>query len=130
MKLVKQAGVIFVALVVTFSWNLTSFASEDSLSASGFKDAMIGGLADGLIGTTVLALTGKSGQDMEYLAYGATGSAAEAGTYGLFKAQTSLVEIQGDKVSIDVPLIMPDIQEKGTRGTTVTIMAELISGKF
>jgi len=25
---------------------------------------------------------------------------------------------------------MPDVQEKGTRGTNVIIMAELISGKF
>ncbi|MRR05480.1 MAG: hypothetical protein EG828_00820 [Deltaproteobacteria bacterium] len=130
MKLVKQAGILLVALAVTFGWNLSSFASEDSLSAPGFKDDMIGGLADGLIGTTVLALTGKSGQDMEYLAYGATGGAAAAGAHGLFRTQKSLFAIQGDTVNIDVPLIIPDIQENGTRGTTIIIMAELISGKF
>ena len=130
MKLVKQAGVIFVALVVTFSWNLTSFASEDSLSAKVIKDSMIGGVAGGLVGATVLALTNKPDQHLEYLAYGATGGAAADEAYGLFKAQTSLLAIQGDTVNIDVPLIMPDIQETGTRGTNVIIMAELISGTF
>jgi len=130
MKLVKQAGIILVALVVTFSWNLTSFASETSLSAAVFKDSMIGGLVGELIGSSVLDLTGKPGQHLEYLAYGTTGGAAAAEAYGLFKAQTSLFAIQGDTVNIDVPLIIPDIQEKGTRGTTVIIIAELISGTF
>jgi hypothetical protein len=129
MKLVKQAEVIFVALVVTFSWNLTSFASEDSLSAKVIKNSMIGGVAGGLVDATVVALTKKSGQRLEYLAYGTTGGAADE-AYGLFKAQTSLLAIQGDTVNIDVPLIMPDIQETGTRGTNVIIMAELISGTF
>jgi len=130
MKLVKQAGIILVALAITFSGNLTGFASEDSLSAAVFKDSMIGGLAGGLLGTTVLALSGKPDQQPEHLAYGATGGAAAAGAYGLFKAQTSLFAIQGDTVNIDVPLIIPDIQEKGTRGTTVIIIAELFSGTF
>jgi len=130
MKLVKLARVILVALLVTISWNQTCVASEDSLSSLVFKDTMIGGLAGGLVGAAVLAITRKPGQHLEYMAYGAIGGAVAGGAYGLFKAQTSLVEIQGDKVSIDVPLIMPDIQEKGTRGTTVTIMAKLISGKF
>jgi hypothetical protein len=116
--------------VATFSWNLSGFASEDSLSAKVFKDSMIGGLAGGLVGTAVLAPTKKPGQHLEYLAYGATGGAEANEAYGLFKAQTSLLAIQGDTINIDVPLIMPDIQETGTRGTTVIIMAELISGTF
>jgi hypothetical protein len=130
MKLVKQAGVILVALVVTFSWNLTGFASEDSLSAVVFKDSMSGGTAGGMVSAAVLALTKKPGQQLEHLAYGAAGGPAADGGYGLFKAQTSLFAITGDTVNIDVPLIMPDIQETGTRGTNVIIMAELLSGKF
>jgi len=77
-----------------------------------------------------MAFTRKPGQHLEYMAYGAAGGAVAGGAYGLFKSQTSLVAFEGDKVSIDVPLIMPDVQEKGVRGTNVTIMAELISGKF
>jgi hypothetical protein len=130
MKLVKQARVILFVLLVTVSGNLTCFASEDSLSAVVFKDSMIGSLAGGLVGAAVLAITRKPGQHLEYIAYGAAGGAVAGGAYGLFKKQTSLVAIKGDEVSIDVPLIMPDVQEKGTRGTTLTIMAELISGKF
>lgn len=121
---------ILVALLVSVSWNLTSFASEESLYSKAFKDAMIGSLAGGLVGAAVLAITRKPGQHLEYMAYGAAGGTVAGGAYGLFKAQTSLVAIKGDKISIDVPLIMPDVQEKGTRGTNVTIMAELISGKF
>ena len=62
MKLVKQARVILVALLVTFSGNLTCFASDDSRSSEIFKDAMIGGLAGGLVGAAVLAFTRKPGQ--------------------------------------------------------------------
>ncbi len=130
MKLVKLARVILFALLVTVSGSLTCFASEDSLSTAVFKDSMIGSLAGGLVGAAVLAITRKPGQHLEYIAYGAAGGAVAGGAYGLFKKQTSLVAINGDTVSIDVPLIMPDVQEKGTRGTTLTIMAELISGKF
>jgi len=130
MKLVKQAGMILVALVVTTGTTSPCFANEDSLSSTIFKDAVIGGVAGGLVGAAVLAFTRKPGQHLEYMAYGAAGGAVAGGAYGLFKSQTSLVAIEGDKVSIDVPLIMPDVQEKGARGTNVTIMAELISGKF
>jgi uncharacterized membrane protein YebE (DUF533 family) len=130
MKLVKQVGIILVALLITVSGSLTCFASEDSFSSEVFRDSMIGGLAGGLVGAAVLAFTRKPGQHLEYLAYGASGGAVAGGAYGLFKSQTALVEIQGNKVNIDVPLIIPDIQEKGTRGTNVIIMAELISGKF
>jgi hypothetical protein len=130
MKLVKQAGLFLVALAVTVSGSLPCFASEDSLSLIVFKDSVIGGVAGGLVGAAVVAFTRKPGQHLEYMAYGAAGGAVAGGAYGLFKAQTSLVAIEGDKVSIDVPLIMPDIQEKSSRRTNVTIMAELISGKF
>jgi hypothetical protein len=130
MNLVKRARVILFALLVTVSGNLTCFASEDTLSKVVFKDSMVGSLAGGLVGAAVLAITRKPGQHLEYIAYGAAGGAVAGGAYGLFKKQTSLVAIKGDTVRIDVPLIMPDVQEKGTRGTTLTIMAELISGKF
>ncbi|RQW89272.1 MAG: hypothetical protein EHM79_03820 [Geobacter sp.] len=130
MKLVKQARVILVALVITISGNLSCFASDNSHSSEIFMDAMIGGLAGGLVGAAVLAFTRKPGQHLEYMAYGTAGGAVAGGAYGLFKSQTSLIAIKGDKISIDVPLIMPDVQEKGTRGTNVTIMAELISGRF
>lgn len=130
MKFVKQAGVILVALVVTLSGSFPCFASEDSYSSTIFKDSVIGGVAGGLVGAAVLAFTRKPGQHLEYMAYGAAAGTVAGGAYGLFKAQTSLVAIDGDKVSVDVPLIMPDVQEKGSRGTNVIIMAELISGKF
>ncbi len=130
MKLVKQAGMVIVALLVTVSGNFPCFASEESLSSIVFKDAVIGGVAGGLVGAAVMAFTRKPGQHLEYMAYGTAGGAVAGGAYGLFKSQTSLVAIEGDKISIDVPLIMPDVQEKGARGTNVTIMAELISGKF
>ncbi|MDD2319345.1 MAG: hypothetical protein PHO83_04760 [Geobacteraceae bacterium] len=130
MKLVKQAQVILLVLFLTVGWNLDSFAAEESMAAEIFTDAMIGGLAGGLVGAAMLALTRKPGQHLEYMAYGAAGGAVAGSAYGLFKAQTSLVQIKDDKISFDVPLIMPDVQEKGTRGTNVTIMAELISGKF
>ena len=130
MKLVKQAGVILVGLMVTVSVSLPCFASEDSFSSTIFKDAVIGGVAGGLVGAAVLAFTRKPGQHLEYMAYGAAGGTVAGAAYGLFKAQTSLLAIKGDTISVDVPLIMPDVQEKGSRGTNVTIMAELISGKF
>ena len=130
MKLVNQARVILVVLVITISGNLACFASDESRSSEIFKDAMIGGLAGGLVGAAMLAFTRKPGQHLEYMAYGTAGGTVAGGAYGLFKEQTSLIAIKGDKISIDVPLIMPDDQEKGTRGTNVTIMAELISGKF
>ncbi len=112
MKLVKQAGVILAALLMTLSVTITCFASEDTPYSA------------------VLAMTRKPGQHREYMAYGAAGGAVAGGAYGLFKNQTSLVEIKDDKISVDVPLIMPDVQEKGTRGTDFTIIAKLISGKF
>jgi uncharacterized membrane protein YebE (DUF533 family) len=130
MKMVKRAQVILLALMLAGNWNLNCFAAEDSAASEIFTDAMIGGLAGGLVGAAMLALTRKPGQHLEYMAYGAAGGAVAGGAYGLFKSQTSLVQIKGNEVSFDVPLIMPDVQEKGTRGTNVTIMAELISGKF
>jgi uncharacterized membrane protein YebE (DUF533 family) len=130
MKIVRQARVIIFALLLTGSWNLTCFASEDSPSSEIFKDSIIGGLAGGLVGAAMLVFTRKPGHHLEYMAYGAAGGAVAGGAYGLFKSQTSLVEIKDDTVSVDVPLIMPDVQDKGIRGTTVTIMAELLSGKF
>jgi uncharacterized membrane protein YebE (DUF533 family) len=130
MKLVKQAGVILAALLMTLSVTITCFASENTPHSAVLKDAMIGSLSGGLVGATVLAMTRKPGQHLEYMAYGAAGGAVAGGAYGLFKNQTSLVEIKEDKISVDVPLIMPDIQERGTRGNNFTIIAELISGKF
>jgi peptidoglycan/LPS O-acetylase OafA/YrhL len=130
MKTVKRAQTILLVLLLASGWNLNCFAAEDSAAAEIITDAIIGGLAGGLVGAAMLALTRNPGQHLEYMAYGAAGGAVAGGAYGLFKSQTSLVQIKGDEVSFDVPLVMPDVQEKGTRGTTVTIMAELISGKF
>jgi outer membrane lipoprotein SlyB len=130
MKLVKQAGVILCALFITLSGTITCFANENTPYSAVLKDTMIGSLAGGLVGVAVLAMTRKPGQHLEYMAYGAAGGAVAGSAYGLFKKQTSLVEIKEEKISVDIPLIMPDVQDKGTRGTNFTIIAELISGKF
>lgn len=130
MKNVKRLKVILLALLLAASCSFDCFAAEESLSMEIIKDAMIGGLAGGLVGAAVLAATRKPGQHLEYLAYGAAGGAVAGGAVGYFKAQQSLVEINGDKVTFDVPLIMPDVQEKGSRGTSVTVMAHLVSGTF
>lgn len=130
MKKVKRVKVLLLALLLTGMCSVDCFAAEESLSLEIIKDAVIGGLAGGLVGAAVLAATRKPGQHLEYLAYGAAGGVVAGGAVGFFRAQQSLVEINGDKVTFDVPLIMPDVEEKGSRGTSVKVVAHLVSGSF
>ncbi len=130
MKKVKRVKVLLLAVLLAGTCSIDCFADDESLSLEIIKDAIIGGLAGGLVGAAVLAATRKPGQHLEYLAYGAAGGVVAGGAVGYFEAQQSLVEINGDEVTFDVPLIMPDVQEKGPRGTSVTVMAHLVSGTF
>lgn len=119
-----------MGLVLTGCWNADCFSSDDSFLTDLFNDAMPVALADGLSWAAVLALTVSPGRIPAEFDRGAEGRPGEDGVYGMFNSKGSLLEIRNGTVRIDVPVIIPDIRERGSRGTDVVIAADLISGEF
>lgn len=130
MKFAKRVRVIVLCLMLLGCWNAESFASEDTVFMEVVTDAMLGGLAGGLVGAAVLAFTKHPGRHLDYMAYGAAGGVVAGGVYGLINSRGSLMEIKNGGVTFDVPVIMPDVKERRTKGTNVIITTDLISGDF
>lgn len=130
MQFAKRARVIALGLLLLGCCGTECFASEDSVFMEVFTDAMLGGLAGGLVGAAVLAFTKHPSRHLDYMAYGAAGGIVAGGAYGLVNARGSLMEIKEGKVNFDVPIIIPDVKESRSRGTSVVVAADLISGDF
>jgi hypothetical protein len=129
MKLVKRVKLIFAFFCLIGGWNLNCIAAENAFSTKMLKNDVLNQAVKKSAGVAVLFISGKPGRGMSHALKEKTGkplSEKESGHH----TQQSLLEINGNDVTFDIPMVRPDLRERKTRGSTFTIIAELISGTF
>lgn len=120
-----------VSMVMSFillaCWSVPCRAAENVFKQV-FTDSVYGGLTGSLVGAAALAFAKRSGDHLDYIAYGAATGVLVGAAYGLGRA---MVEMEHGKVAWSVPTVIPDIQDTNSKGQTpIVVMAELLRGKF
>lgn len=88
------------------------FAAEDTtIMKNVFMDAVYGGAVGALIGVGFMLLSDKPENHWNYVAYGAGGGIIAGTAIGLASATKAVAEIEGDKVSLNVPEIRTDVMK-------------------
>jgi hypothetical protein len=118
---------LVLSVVCFVCWSVPCRAAENVFKEV-LTDSLYGGLSGTLVGAAVMAFAKRSGDHLDYMAYGAATGVLVGAAYGLGRA---MVEMDKGKMTLSVPTIMPDIQDTNSKGQTpIVVMTELVHGKF
>lgn len=104
--------------------------AEDTLFRDIFENALYGGLAGTMISGAFLAFTHKPEDHLRYLTTGAAVGVLAGSAYGVAKYSKAFATVESGNVKFAMPTIIPQFQENGAKGSSLTLKAELIRGKF
>jgi len=118
---------LVLSVVFFVCWSVPCRAAENVFKEV-LTDSLYGGLSGTLVGAAVMAFAKRTGDHLDYMAYGAATGVLVGAAYGIGRA---VVEMDKGKVTLSVPTVIPDIQDSNSKGKTpVVFMAELLHGKF
>jgi len=127
MKSLVRMFSVMLSFLLAFCWTVPCRAAQNAFKEV-FTDSVYGGLSGTLVGAAVMAFTKKSGDHLDYMAYGAATGIMVGAAYGIGKA---MVEMDSGRVKWSMPTVKPDIQDTNSKGQTpIVVMAELLRGKF
>ncbi len=130
MQIIRRRSVVLLTFFLFSCWSEAGFAAEKR-GTEVLKDPMDGCSAGELVGAAVMAFAKKAVSHLDYTAHD-NADGVLAGTANTpAKSPKPLAELENGKVTLGVPTITPDFKQTNSKGqTSVTVMAELISGKF
>ena len=130
MKLAKRGRFVVSGLVLFNLWyaGCPAFGEMDLTKVA--KDTTMGDSAGKTAWSAFLSFKVSTGIDPSLASQGPPDKTVADGLGGLFNPRGSLLEIKNGTVKIDIPVIIPDIRQRGARGTDIVIAADLISGEF
>lgn|SRR3990170_8082928 len=89
-----------------------ALAVEDTtVMRNVFIDAFYGGAVGALIGVGFMLLREKPTDHWNYVAYGAGGGIIAGAAIGMASSTKALAEIEGNKISLNVPEVKTDIMK-------------------
>ena len=126
----KQNFSVLITASFIFNCNILCFAEENINKT--VQQATQAGLAGAVMGAVVIAFNRKTDDNTNYLDIGTHGRASvdRMNSSLHHNSNMSFAFIENGKVSFGFPAIIPDLQDRGVRGTPVVITAEIIRGNF
>ena len=116
-----------VSVLVLVCWSVPCRAAETMLNEV-LKGSANGGITGTLFGAAVMAFANKTGDQLDYMAYGAASGVLAGTAYGLGKA---MLEVENGTVKWSLPAVRPDFKDPNSRGQAqIVFMAELLRGRF
>ena len=133
--LVKFKKVIILAvmlsLIIPLAPSHASAADDSAMMQNVFKDTLYGGAIGAVIGVGFMLLTGEPTDHWNYVAYGAGGGIIAGAAIGMASSTKALAEIEGGKITLNVPEIKTDIiQDKRDEKIEVVRTLSLLRYSF
>lgn len=126
----KTTRIIALFLCLTFSTGVSSAFAADNGIQEIFIDAFYGGAVGVLVGGAAMVFTNKPSDHYNYLSYGAATGVIIGAIYGGVQATRSFATIEKGEVKFALPTLRPSITESSLGTPQITVMANIVSGKF
>jgi hypothetical protein len=121
---------MFVTTLFTLLQSSLSRA-EDSVFKELFVDSLYGAFSGALIGGAIMVFKDRPLDHLDYMGYGAAAGVLAGASYGSYKIGKALAQVENGKVRFAIPAVIPDfIDGTSSKGSSVTLTADLISGQF
>lgn len=95
-----------------------------------FQDALYGGLTGALVGGALMVFQDEPLDHLNYIAYGAAGGVLVGAFFGLVGSSGALAQVEGDRVRIGLPALVPVVEPGRQNTVALGLRAELLRVRF
>jgi len=106
-------------------------SADESIFRDTFKSAIYGSVVGALAGTALIAFTKKPADHLGTVGYGAAAGVLAGTVYGVTKKSHAVVAIDNGKVTLAMPIFIPNLVESPVTGQTKVVWrADILCGTF